>query len=104
MPIPLADAAGVFDVNVGMVAGIAAAMGVPMTRENMREASAWSARWPPQPVERMIAGEILKLIPGVGAITGGVITAWQARRPMGGLWLHHLSGATMRLPRVGADF
>ncbi|MFO1027650.1 MAG: GTPase [Acetobacteraceae bacterium] len=76
VPIPLADAAGVFSVNVGMVAGIAAAMGVPMTRENMLTLGAsMVGALAAAAGGRMIAGEILKLIPGVGAITGGVITA-----------------------------
>jgi len=76
VPIPLADAAGVFSVNAGMVAGIAAAMGVPMTRENMLTLGAsMIGALAAAAGGRMIAGEILKLIPGVGSIAGGFITA-----------------------------
>lgn len=76
VPIPVIDAAGVFGVNVGMVTGIAAAMGVPMTRDNLLTLSAsMVGALAVAAGGRMIAGEVLKLIPGIGSVVGGFITA-----------------------------
>lgn len=76
VPIPLADAAGVFAVNVGMVAGIAVAMGVSMDRDSMLAmAASLAGALATSAGGRMIAGQVLKLVPGIGSLAGGAITA-----------------------------
>ncbi|WP_159992710.1 YcjF family protein [Roseomonas sp. 18066] len=76
VPIPLADAAGIFAINVGMVAGIAVAMGVSMDRDSMiAMAASLAGALATSAGGRMIAGQVLKLVPGIGSIAGGAITA-----------------------------
>lgn len=76
VPIPVADAAGVFAINVGMIAKIATAMGVPATEENLLTLGAsMVGALAAAAGGRMIAGEVLKLIPGIGTIAGGAINA-----------------------------
>jgi uncharacterized protein (DUF697 family)/GTP-binding protein EngB required for normal cell division len=76
VPIPGADAAAVFAVNSGMVVAIAAAMGIQLSRNNvltlagsMVGAMGFAAGG------RLIAGELLKLVPGIGTVPGGLITS-----------------------------
>ncbi|MCQ4161146.1 GTP-binding DUF697 domain-containing protein [Roseomonas sp. GC11] len=76
VPVPVADAAGIFAVNVGMVAAIAVAMGVAMDRDNMLAlAASLAGALATSAGGRMVAGQVLKLIPGVGSLLGGAITA-----------------------------
>jgi uncharacterized protein (DUF697 family) len=76
VPIPLADAAGIFAINVGMVAGIAVSMGVSMDRDSMLAmAASLAGALATSAGGRMIAGQVLKLVPGIGSIAGGAITA-----------------------------
>ncbi|WP_106409098.1 YcjF family protein [Teichococcus deserti] len=76
VPIPLADAAGIFAINVGMVAGIAVAMGVSMDRDSMiAMAASLAGALATSAGGRMIAGQVLKLVPGIGSLAGGAITA-----------------------------
>lgn len=78
-PIPVADAAAVFAINVGMIAGIAATMGVAMTRKNlMTLAASMLGALAAAAGGRMIAGELLKFIPGFGSVAGGAINAGTA--------------------------
>lgn len=85
-PIPVADAAAVFSVNVGMVAGIAAAMGVQMSQKNlaMLGASLLGALGAAAG-GRLIAGGVLKLVPGLGSIVGGVLNSGVAASTTYGL-------------------
>ncbi|GAV35820.1 GTP-binding protein YsxC [Roseomonas sp. TAS13] len=86
VPIPIADAAGVFAMNTGMIAGIAAAMGVPMTRDNVLTlAGSMLGALAVAGGGRLIAGQVLKLIPGIGSVVGGVITAGVAASATYGL-------------------
>lgn len=85
-PVPLADSAGVLTINIGMVAGIAVAMGVPLSRANMMPvATSIVGALAVTFGARMLAGSILKLIPGVGSIAGGAINAGLASSATYGL-------------------
>ncbi|APT60449.1 hypothetical protein RGI145_24195 (plasmid) [Roseomonas gilardii] len=76
VPVPVADAAGVFAANTGMITGIAAAMGVRMTRDNILTlAGSMVGALAVAGGGRLIAGQVLKLIPGIGSVVGGIITA-----------------------------
>ena len=85
-PVPLADSAGVLMVNIGMVAGIAVAMGVPMSRANMAPvATSIVGALAVTFGARLAGGTILKLIPGVGSVLGGAINAGLASSATYGL-------------------
>ena len=59
-----------------MVAAIAAAMGVQMSQSNLLTLGAsMLGAMGAAAGGRLIAGELLKLVPGIGAIAGGVITS-----------------------------
>jgi uncharacterized protein (DUF697 family) len=74
-PIPVADAAVVLSVNVGMMVGISAIMGVQMSRENLQTlAGSMLGAMAAASGGRLIAAEILKLIPGF-VVLGGAITS-----------------------------
>ena len=76
VPVPGVGEAGVFGVNVSMVVGIAAAMGVPLTRDNLSPlATSMAGALLTLLAARLAAGEVAKLIPGVGTIAGGLINA-----------------------------
>lgn len=76
VPIPVADAAGVFAVNAGMVAAIAAAMGVSLDRDStLALAASLAGALATSAGGRMIAGQVLKFIPGIGTLAGGAVTA-----------------------------
>jgi uncharacterized protein (DUF697 family)/GTP-binding protein EngB required for normal cell division len=75
-PIPVADAGAVLAVNVGMIATISAIMGIQMSYENVKTlgvtmVGAMAAAGG----GRLIAGELLKLVPGIGSLAGGTITS-----------------------------
>jgi uncharacterized protein (DUF697 family)/GTP-binding protein EngB required for normal cell division len=85
-PIPVADAVAVFAVNSGMLAAIAAVMGIQLSRNNvltlagsMLGAMGFAAGG------RLIAGELLKLVPGFGSVSGGLITSGVASSATYGL-------------------
>jgi len=85
-PVPLADSAGVLAVNIGMIAGIAVAMGVPLSRSNMMPvATSIVGALAVTFGARMLGGSIIKLIPGVGSVAGGVINAGLASSATYGL-------------------
>ena len=87
-PIPVVDAGAVFAVNTGMIAAIAAAMGVQMSQNNMLTLGAsMLGAMGAAAGGRLIAGELLKLIPGLGSIVGGVITSSIAASATYGLGL-----------------
>lgn len=76
VPIPVADAAGVFAVNAGMIAAIAAAMGVSLDRDStLALAASLAGALATSAGGRMIAGQVLKFIPGIGSLAGGAVTA-----------------------------
>ena len=79
VPIPFSDAALLVPIQVGMLAGISASFGVELSKAFLRTlvasvAGAGGAAL----VGRTIVSNLLKFIPGVGAVTGGVIAATTA--------------------------
>jgi len=75
-PIPVADAVMIVPIQIGMIAGISATFGMPMTQAMLATlvASATGAVGATV-VGRAIVGSLLKLIPGGGTAIGGVISA-----------------------------
>ncbi len=76
VPLPVADSAALFPVQMGMLAGISAAYGVPTP--SGRLASAFGSiilASGAATVGRYVAGSVLKLVPGIGSITGYAIKA-----------------------------
>jgi uncharacterized protein (DUF697 family)/GTP-binding protein EngB required for normal cell division len=76
VPIPIADSAALFPIQMGMLAGISAAYGVPTP--SGRLASAFGSiivASGAATVGRYVAGSLLKVIPGLGSVTGSVIKA-----------------------------
>lgn len=76
VPLPIADAAALFPVQMGMLAAISAAYGVPTPSSRLVQAfGSIMAATGAATVGRYLAGTILKFIPGAGSITGYVIKA-----------------------------
>jgi uncharacterized protein (DUF697 family) len=76
VPIPVADSAALFPIQMGMLAAVSAAYGVPTP--SGRLASAFGSiivASGAATVGRFVAGSLLKFIPGVGSFTGSVIKA-----------------------------
>ena len=76
VPLPIADAAALFPVQMGMLAAISAAYGVPTPSSRLVQAfGSIMAATGAATVGRYLAGAIIKFIPGAGSITGYVIKA-----------------------------
>jgi uncharacterized protein (DUF697 family) len=74
-PIPLADAAGVFGVQVGMIIAVSLNMGVKLKRSDLRAmAVTLLGALGLTAGGRFIAGQFAKLIPGLGTIAGSAVT------------------------------
>lgn len=74
-PIPIADAAGVFGVQAGMIVGISLQMGVQLKRDDMQVmAMTLLGALGATAGGRFLAGQVIKLIPGLGSIAGAAIT------------------------------
>lgn len=76
IPMPVADAAALFPIQMGMLAAISAAYGVPTP--SARLASAFGsimAASGAASVGRFVAGSLLKFVPGGGAVVGTVVKA-----------------------------
>jgi uncharacterized protein (DUF697 family) len=74
-PIPLADAAGVFGVQVGMIIAVSLQMGVKLKRSDLQAmAMTLIGALGLTAGGRFIAGQFAKLIPGLGTIAGSAIT------------------------------
>jgi uncharacterized protein (DUF697 family) len=74
-PIPLADAAGVFGVQVGMLVAVSLQMGVKLKRSDLQPmAVTLLGALGLTAGGRFIAGQFVKLIPGLGTIAGSAIT------------------------------
>ncbi len=79
MPIPIADAAGVFGVQVGMIVGVSLNMGVKLKRSDLQAmAVTLLGALGLTAGGRFIAGQVAKLIPGLGTIAGSAITGTAA--------------------------
>ena len=74
-PIPLADAAGVFGIQVGMIVAISLQMGVRLKRSDLQPmAMTLIGALGLTAGGRFIAGQFAKLIPGLGTVAGSAIT------------------------------
>jgi len=104
-PIPLADAAGVFGVQVGMIVAVSLNMGVKLKRSDLQAmgvtllgALGLTAGG------RFVAGQVFKLIPGLGTIAGSAITGSTAAALTYGLgraylqYLRSFFGRNQRMP------
>jgi uncharacterized protein (DUF697 family) len=78
-PIPLADAAGVFGVQVGMIVAVSLQMGVKLKRSDLQAmAMTLIGALGLTAGGRFIAGQFAKLIPGLGTVAGSAITGTTA--------------------------
>jgi uncharacterized protein (DUF697 family) len=74
-PIPIADAAGVFGIQVGMIVAVSLQMGVKLKRSDLQPmAMTLIGALGLTAGGRFIAGQFAKLIPGLGTIAGSAIT------------------------------
>ena len=79
IPIPFADAAVIVPTQIGMLAGISATFGIPVTSAFLGTLLSGALTGTGGTIGgRLIASELLKLIPGVGTVIGGVINAGTA--------------------------
>jgi uncharacterized protein (DUF697 family) len=86
VPIPVADAAAVFGIQVGMIARVAAQMGVALDTEAIKPlAVTVVGALALTTGGRYLAGQIVKLIPGIGSVVGGAITGGVAAATTYGL-------------------
>ena len=75
-PIPFADAALLVPIQVGMLAGISASFGVELSKALFRTlVAAMVGAGGATFAGRAIVSNLLKFIPGVGSVAGGVISA-----------------------------
>jgi uncharacterized protein (DUF697 family) len=95
-PIPIADAAGVFGVQVGMIIAISLNMGVKLKRSDLQAmAMTLIGALGLTAGGRFLAGQVVKLIPGLGTIAGSAITGTTAAALTYGLghaYLEYLRG------------
>jgi uncharacterized protein (DUF697 family)/predicted GTPase len=75
-PIPFADAALLLPVQVAMIAGITATFGLSLTQGLLTSLVASTVGGAAATVGgRVLAGNLLKLIPGLGSVAGGALNA-----------------------------
>lgn len=95
-PIPIADAAGVFGIQVGMIIAISLNMGVKLKRSDLQAmAMTLIGALGLTAGGRFLAGQFAKLIPGIGTIAGSAITGTTAAALTYGLgraYLEYLRG------------
>ena len=95
-PIPIADAAGVFGIQVGMIIAISLTMGVKLKRSDLQAmAMTLIGALGLTAGGRFLAGQFAKLIPGLGTIAGSAITGSTAAALTYGLgraYLEYLRG------------
>jgi uncharacterized protein (DUF697 family)/GTP-binding protein EngB required for normal cell division len=78
-PIPFADALFIVPIQIGMIAGITATYGLSISAGVLSAISASAIGGGVATITgRAITGSLLKLIPGVGSVTGGAISAGTA--------------------------
>lgn len=85
-PIPFADAAVLVPIQIGMMARIANIYDIPMDRATVASLAATTAA---TQAGRFTATGLLKMVPGVGTLVGGSITAGVAGAitySVGGAW------------------
>ncbi len=103
VPLPIADAAALFPVQMGMLAAISAAYGVPTPSSRLVQAfGGIMMATGASTVGRYLAGTIVGLVPGAGTVTGYVIKASVASSvtlAMGYAWM----AVNERLVGMNAD-
>jgi len=106
-PLPLADAAGVFGVQAGMIVRVSLQMGVPLERGDLRKlAGTLLGALGLTASGRFLAGRAIKLIPGIGQLAGSVITGATAAALTYGLghayvtYLRRFHARHQRMPRA----
>jgi uncharacterized protein (DUF697 family) len=78
-PIPIADAAGVFGIQVGMIVAVSLQMGVKLKRSDLQPmAMTLIGALGLTAGGRFIAGQVAKLIPGLGTVAGSALTGTTA--------------------------
>ena len=78
-PIPFSDAALLVPIQIGMLAAISASFGVELSKAFFRTlVAAMAGTTGATFVGRAIVSNLLKFIPGVGSVAGGVISATTA--------------------------
>lgn len=107
-PIPIADAAGVFGVQVGMIVAVSLQMGVQLKRSDLSAmAVTLLGALGLTAGGRFIAGMFAKMIPGIGTIGGSAITGTAAAAITYGLgrayieYLRIFFGQHDRMPEAG---
>ena len=76
IPIPFADAAVIVPTQIGMLAGISATFGIPVTSAFLGTLISGAMTGAGGTIGgRLIASELLKFIPGFGSLVGGVVNA-----------------------------
>ena len=105
-PLPLADAAGVFGVQAGMIVRVSLQMGVPLERGDLRKlAGTLFGALGLTASGRFLAGRAIKLIPGIGQLAGSAITGATAAALTYGLghayvtYLRRFHERHQRMPR-----
>ncbi len=105
-PLPLADAAGVFGVQAGMIVRVSLQMGVPLERGDLRKlAGTLLGALGLTASGRFLAGRAIKLIPGIGTLAGSAITGATAAALTYGLghayvtYLRRFHSRHQRMPR-----
>jgi len=105
-PLPLADAAGVFGVQAGMIVRVSLQMGVPLERGDLRKlAGTLLGALGLTASGRFLAGRAIKLIPGIGQLAGSAITGATAAALTYGLghayvtYLRRFHARHQRMPR-----
>jgi len=106
-PLPLADAAGVFGVQAGMIVRVSLQMGVPLERGDLRKlAGTLLGALGLTASGRFLAGRAIKLIPGIGTLAGSAITGATAAGLTYGLghayvtYLRRFHERHQRMPRA----
>lgn len=103
-PIPIADAAGVFGIQVGMIVSVSLNMGVRLRRADLRAmAVTLIGALGLTAGGRFIAGQVAKLIPGIGTLTGAALTGTAAAGLTYGLgraYLQYLQGFYLKKKRM----
>jgi len=106
-PVPLADAAGVFGIQAGMIVRVSLQMGVPLERGDLRSlAATLIGALGLTASGRFLAGRVIKFIPGIGQLAGAAITGGTAAGLTYGLgrayvtYLQRFHAHHRRMPRA----
>lgn len=110
-PIPFSDIAILMPIQIGMILHISNIFGINISKENAAQlvatltsvvGAAFGLRFLAQ-----IAGNLLKIIPGLGSVTGGAINAtiaFGATKVMGNAYIAYLDSNIDHLTDILTDF